>query len=255
LPAVAQWHKFVLYYLWIAPHVLLAAVPVLMFARRLHKNFPVFFVYAIYETFGFALRFFAYVSSPAPKTLYRQVFIATLVGSIALRFGVIQELFQAIFRDYPRLEMLAVASRRWLTGVLVLAGVWSALYFAGPRPDDLMSGIALFDRSVAIIQVGLLFFLFLFSRWFGLSWRSHVFGIALGFAIFATTELAAWAIRLADLSESAKNWLDLLPTGSYHVSVLLWLGYLLAAEKPLPAMPSAAPDLDQWRGELERYPQ
>jgi hypothetical protein len=252
---MAQWHKFVLYYLWVAPHLLLAALPLLMLARRLHRKFPVFFAYSIYETLGFTLLFSTYVGTAEPRTLYRHIFIATLPGSIALRFGIIQEIFNNVFHDYPRLENLVTASRRWLTGILVLVAIWSALFFTGPRPDDVMGNIAVFDRSVAIIQVGLLLLLFLFSRWFGLSWRSYVFGTALGFAIVATTELAVWAIRLMDLSEPAKNFLDLLPTGSYHVTVLVWLGYLLAAEKVSTPANRSTPGIDQWSGELERYPQ
>jgi hypothetical protein len=118
-----------------------------------------------------------------------------------------------------------------------------------------MAGVALLTRSVTIIQAGLLVFLFLFPRMFGLSWRSYTFGIAFGFAIFASTELAFWAVRLTDPSEHSKSLLDLLPTGSYHVSVLVWLGYLLAAEKPVGAATYPVPEMDQWSGELERNPQ
>jgi hypothetical protein len=112
----------------------------------------------------------------------------------------------------------------------------------------------LLNRSVTIIQAGLLLFLFLFSRIFGLSWRSPVFGIAFGFAIFASTELAFWAVRLTDPTEHTKSLLDLVPTGSYHVSVLVWLGYMLKAEKPVGAATYTVPEMDQWSGELERSP-
>ena len=102
---MAHWYKFVLYYLWIAPHALLVVVPVLMFVRRLHKNFPVFFVYTLYETLGFLLRFAAYtVGHGLGGGLYRYVFIVTAAGSTALRFGIIQEIFNNVFHDYPRLE-------------------------------------------------------------------------------------------------------------------------------------------------------
>ena len=118
-----------------------------------------------------------------------------------------------------------------------------------------MVGVSLLSRSVTIIQAGLLLFLFLFSRMFGLSWRSFVFGIAFGFAIFASAQLANWTLELTALTEHSKDLLDLLPTGSYHVSVLVWLGYLLAAEKPVGAATYTVPEMDQWSGELERSPQ
>jgi hypothetical protein len=249
---MAHWYKFALYYLWIAPHALLAVVPVLMYTRRLHKNFPVFFVYTLYETFEFLLLFTAYTSGRGTGVLYRYAFIATLAGSTALRFGIIQEIFNNVFHDYPRLEATATASMRWVSGLLLVAAILAALYSSGDVSDNLMVGVSLLNRSVTIIQAGLLLFLFLFSRMFGLSWRSFVFGIAFGFAIFSSTELAFWAARLTNPTEHTKSLLDLLPTGSYHISVLVWLGYLLAGEKPVGAATYTAPEMDQWSGELER---
>ena len=252
---MVRWYTFVLFYLWIAPHALLAVMPVLMFRRRLHKKFPLFFVYTLYETLGFLLRFAAYMVGHSLGGLYRYVFIVTAAGSIALRFGIIQEVFNNVFREYPRLEAVATSSMRFLTGILLLAAVLTAIYSSGNASSGLMAGVSLLDRSVAIIQGGLLLFLFLFSRLFGLSWRSYTFGIALGFAIFASTDLAAWTVRLTGPKEPLLKLLDLLPTGSYHVSVLVWLGYLLKAEKPVGATSYPAPEMDLWSGELERTPQ
>ncbi len=252
---MAHWYKFALYYLWIAPHALLVVVAVLMFTKGLHKNFPVFSLYALYETVEFFLLFAAHTVGHGLGGLYRYVFIVTAAGSTALRFGIIQEIFNNVFHDYPRLVGIATASMRWITGILVVAAVLLALYSSAAVSDNLLAGIMLLDRSVAVIQVGLLLFLFLFSRMFGLSWRSYTFGIALGFGIFASTELAYWAVRLTDLTEHSKDLLDLLPTGSYHVSVLVWLGYLLTAENPVGAATYTVPEMDQWSGELERTPQ
>lgn len=249
---MAHWYKFALYYLWIAPHALLAVVPVLMYTRRLHKNFPVFFFYTLYETFEFLLLFTAYMSGRSTGILYRYVFITTLAGSTALRFGIIQEIVNNVFHDYPRLKAIATPLMRWLAGLLFLAAILSLFYSSGTIPDNLLVVVRLLGRSVAIIQAGLLLFLFLFSRMFGLSWRSFVFGIAFGFAIFSSTELAKWTLELTSLTEHSKDLLDLLPTGSYHVSVLVWLGYLLAAEKPAGAATCPAPEMDQWSEELER---
>jgi hypothetical protein len=249
---MVHWYKFVLYYLWIAPHALLAVVSVIMFLKRLHRKFPLFFAYSLYETLGFLLRFATYRVGLGPRGLYRYVFLVTAAGSTALRFGIIQEIFNNVFHNYPRLGTLAAVSMRWVTGLLVLAAILSAVYSRATVSNSLLAGIALLDRSVAIIQAGLLLFLFLFSRIFGISWRSYTFGVALGFAIFASTELAVWAVRLTNLTEHSANLLDLLPTGSYHVSVLVWLGYLLKAEKPVGAAPPPAPEIDQWSVELER---
>lgn len=252
---MAYWHRFVSSFLWVAPHALLAAVPVLMYTRRLHKDFPLFFLYTLYETLEFLLLFGIHLIAPTRGTLYQYVFMAALAGSTVLRFGIIQEIFNNVLQDHPRLEVLATASTRWLTGLLLLVAFLSAVYSSGTISDNLMAGVALFSRSVAITQAGLLLSLFLFSRMFGLSWRNFSFGIALGFGILASTDLAVWALRLTDSNVPFVRLLNLLLTGSYHVSVLVWLGYLLAAEKPVGAATYPVPEMDRWSGELERYPQ
>jgi hypothetical protein len=248
-------YKIVLYYLWIAPHLLLLPVAAIMYARRLHKLFPVFFIYTLYEFLQFVLLFVCYRFSGLGGVAYRYVFISTLAISSVLRFGIIQEIFNNLFRDYPRLERIAAVTMRWVTGLLCAAAVLSTFYSPGAAFDSVMVGVRLLDRSVTIIQAGLLLFLFLFSHLFGLSWRSYTFGIALGFSIFSSTLLAAWTLGLLALSEHSRALLDLLPTGSYHISVLVWLGYLVAAEKTVGAATYSVPELDQWRGELERTPQ
>lgn len=249
------WHKFVLLYLWVAPHLFLAAVPIVMYVRNLHKSFPLFFAYTIYETAVFLVLFPLRTFFPSQVLLYRNAFIITLAGSTLLRFGIIQELFNNMFRDYPRLAGLARSSMRWLTGLLLLGAVIAAMDAPGTITDNLLAGLALLDRSIAIIQVGLLLFLLTFSHLFGLSWRSFLAGIAVGFGVVASAELAVSAMRMTELSEHTKTLLDLVPTGGFHVAVVIWIVYLMAADKSFNTAPDQIPEIHQWRGELERRPQ
>jgi len=227
---MAHWYKSAWYYLWIAPHIFLLPVLVIVYTRRLHKKFPIFFVYACYEIAQFFLLFAIYMFAYSRAALYQYVFIATLAGSAALRFGIVQEVFNNVFQGFPRLESLAATSMRGLTVLLLLAAIITAIYATGPAPDHLLAGIELLDRSAAIIQAGLLFFLFLFARMFGLSIRNFAFGIALGFGLVATTDLAVSALSLVKLDLPLARFLNLLVTASYQVSVLIWLGFLLMAE-------------------------
>lgn len=250
---MVQWSKFVLYYLWIAPHTLLLVVAAIMFHRRLYKKFPIFFAYTIYETIEFLLLFLAYKSGASLLSpVYRYIYVPTLLGSAALRFGIIQEIFNNVFHGYPRLEAIATTSIRWVTGLLVVVAIGLVFYSSASAPENLMVGVRLLERSVNIIQVGLLLFLFLFSRLFGLSWRSYTFGVALGFAVFASAEIIAWTLALTSPNEHSKDLLDLLSTGAYHISVLVWIGYLLAAEKTVHRPTYHFPDIERWTNELEQ---
>lgn len=245
-------YKVILYSLWIGPHLFLAVLAVLMYRRGLQRKFPTFFLYTLYEVLVFLLLFTCRMIGHSLSGVYRSVFIGTAIGSVVLRFGIIQEIFNNLFQDYPRLTEVGTLSMRWLTGILLVAAVLLALYSSGTISDHMLSGVMLLDRSVAIIQAGLLLFLFCVPSVLGLTWRTYTFGIALGFGIFASTELAYWALRLTELSEHAKDLLDLLPTGSYQVSVLVWIGYLRTLEKPVPVSHYTIPELDRWSGELER---
>lgn len=247
-----RWYQFVLLYLWVAPHLLLGVIPILMYRKRLHRSLPAFFAYSIYEVAVFFVLFTLARMGPSSRPAYRYTFIVSLAGSTLLRFAIIQELFENMLRDFSRLQAFARIAVQWLTVLLVSVSVVTAIYSAGSLSADFLAGIALLDRSIVIIQVGLIVALILFSRMFGLSLKSVVAGIALGFGVVASVELSVSAIRMAELSEYAKSIVDLLPTGGFHIAVLVWIGYLMASEQPISGSLALVPDIDEWSGELER---
>jgi hypothetical protein len=81
-----------------------------------------------------------------------------------------------------------------------------------------------------------------------------MFGIALGFGILSSVELANWAMRAGGLSDSTARALNLLTTGGYHIAVLIWLGYLLAPARVI-VQPRGVHvgELRHWNTELERF--
>jgi hypothetical protein len=251
---MTHWYKFLLFYLWIAPHLLLAAVAVLLFKRRLYTNFPVFTFYTWYEIAEFVLLLAIAVTGLNKGALFIRVFLVTLGISTALRFGVLQEIFNNIFREHVQLHALARISLRWTTGFLLATAVLGAIFAFAQTSDSVIADIAWLGRGIAIIQCGLVLFLLLFSGLFGLSLESYVFGIALGFGILSTVELANWALHAGQLTKSMARVLNLLPTGGYHVAVLLWLGYLVAPVRRI-LQPGDVPvsNVDQWNRELERF--
>src|SRR5260370_32045040 len=98
-----------------------------------------------------------------------RVFLVTLAISTALRFGVLQEIFSNVFREHGQVDALARISLRWTTGFLLAAVVLCAIFGSGQTSDSLIAGMAWVGRGVAIIQGGLVVFLFSFSSLFGLS--------------------------------------------------------------------------------------
>ncbi len=249
------------YYLWVAPHVLQGILAFVMVRRGLHRQFPMFFLYTGFEVLqcGVLLAVSQFVSDFG--AVYFQVFAVGLAVSTAIRFGVIHELFRHFFRRYPALSGPGRFLFRGATVLLLLIAVGLAISAPGSGVDQISRATAYrslegttfaLDRAVTILQCGLLISLFLFSRYFGLSWRSNAFGVALGLGVFASLELATSAMRI--YFPSVARVFDISNMVTYHFCVLIWMVYLMAPEREpnytLQALPEH--DLEIWNRELQR---
>jgi hypothetical protein len=249
------------YYLWVGPHVLQGIILFAMLRRGLHRQFPMFFLYTAFEILQSAMllavsQFVSYFG-----TVYFQVYAVGLALSTAIRFGVIHELFRHFSQRYPALSGVATLVFRGATLALLLIAVGLAVSAPGDVPDQVLKQAPYFslkattfasDRAVSVLQCGLLIALFLFSRYFALSWRSPAFGIALGLGTFASAELGITAIRLY---VSDKNRiLDFTAMGIYHLCVVVWILYVVLAEREPRFTVKTLPkhDLEVWNQELQR---
>jgi hypothetical protein len=241
------------YCLWVAPHLLQGIILFSMVRRKLHRQFPMFFFYSGFEILQFGILFAIFHSHLGFGAEYRGVYSLGLALSTTIRFGMIHELFKQFFRQYPALEASGRFLFRGATIVLLMVAIGLAVSAPGKSADFLVTATYAFDRTASTLQCGLLVSLFLFSRYFALSWRSPSFGIALGLGIFACVELAAAALRLQ--SGSFGNTVaNLLVMATYNDCVLIWMFYLMAPEresqhrqKPMPTY-----DLEIWNQELQR---
>jgi hypothetical protein len=245
-----DWHRLLFYCLWISPRVLLAIIAVVMYRRGLHRHFPVFLVYALYQIVEFAV-LFALIKIPSVTgQQYAYAFAASLVLSIALRFGVIEEVVENLFRDHQFLKVFPKRQLRWIKVVLAAAALALALYIPATG-NRLMGGLYMAGRGTSLIQCGVTLFLICFAHFFGMSRRNFAFGIAMGLGVFAAADFATLALR-AQLPEAWTFFLNNLTAGSYLICVLIWSGYLLAPErKPVLATVSAK-DLENWNSELQQ---
>jgi len=251
------------YYLWVAPHVLLGGVLFLMVRRQVHRQFPMFFLYATWEISQFDVLFAIHLSNFHFGAGYQRAYLVGLALSTAIRFEVIYELFRHFFHRYPALTGPGRFLFRGTTVLLLVIAVGLAISAPGSAADQISHATTYsslkatpfaLDRAVTILQCGLLMSLFVFSRYFALSWRSNAFGIALGLGAFASVELATSAMRLYFSSNTFNTFFDFSNMATYHFCVLVWMFYLLAPErKPHYALqPLPEDDLEIWNRELQR---
>jgi hypothetical protein len=247
-----SWHKALLLFLLISPHVLLGVLAVILYKRRLYRESPCFFAYVLYEVAKFIPLFALYSVLGVTSKPYAYAYCATLMISIALRFGVIDEVSKDLFRESQFLKVAARRSLQCVTGLLLVVGVLLAVYAPGDSRFGFVAGILVVNRGAAMVQSGLLLALLLFSRFLGLSWRGPAFGITLGLGVLTSVDLAMFALRAEFASAAAAVYLNLLTTGTYLVCVLIWIGYLLAPELE-PASLTVVPhdEVETWNTELQ----
>ena len=214
------------YVFWLSAPIMQVGVLVAMYKRGLHREYPYFFNYTVLQVVGEPILFALHKSS---YTLYFWGYWVSIALSALVSFAVLQEIFKNAFRPYEALRDLSVILFRWSALVILLvAGMWAISSSHSDQADMVMNTIFLVDRSIRLMQCGLVFFLLLFSEYLGISRRNMLFGIALGFGLYASVSMlvASGMSHPSIVHVSILRWIK---SGSYNAAVLLWLGYTLMA--------------------------
>lgn len=204
--------------LWVSQPVLLGVLATIMRRRKLHKEFPVFFWFAVTQIVAFAIQFPVY--EMAEYRIYFCTFWVITALNLALEFKIIHEVFTDIFRPYHALKDLGTALFKWAALVMVLvSGV-----FISTNPgwgDPVGRDILVLQRCIEVIQCGMVLFLLAFCKPLGVSWRRQSFGIAVGFGVAAGSELISYALYFGE--HISNDALNLTTMTFYNVGVLVWI--------------------------------
>ena len=218
--------------------------------RRLLRGFPIFFSYLAFHVLEALIASLIYRHwGQMSVEYYYEYWIAQAMG-LGLRFGVIYEIFYQAVKPYEGLRRGGAIAFRWVGALLLLVAIAVAIIGPGNEPVFAMKGAVVAERSIDVVQCGLLALLFWFASYFGLTWRNNVFGVALGFGLIATLELLAAALATQS-AMFAGTVFDLLPRLAYDLGTVIWVAYLLSPE-PARLEVSQLPrnDLEKWNREL-----
>ncbi len=248
-----QPHSFLWHYLWLAPCVLLALLGFLMWRRELHKEFPAFFCYVLFEAAGGSLLYAIDVSPSTSGATYWESYLVYMILEVLIKFAVIGEISNHLLSRYVPLGRLG---KRLISGigvVLVLAATIIASYTSSIA-FWIISAARILGRSLSVVQCGLIVFLFIFAAYFRLRWQRPVLGIALGFGIMAAVSLACWALLADRIVGQRSDLLGFLNMATYHACVLVWCYCLLVPEESASTSAVFLPEhnLELWNRELER---
>jgi len=224
-------------------------IALVMVRRKLSAEFPVFFAYTLFHVVQVPIELYCYFHS---RALYFYAFWIIQAFDFLLVITVIQEVFGAVLREYTMLKRKA--NKIYRSAVLILVGVafGTALLAHGTETDRTVAGLLTLDASSMIIQLGVLATLFVMSRMLVLEWKEFPFGIALGFGVMASVQLAVSLMR-SYLGEGSTPGYVLLRPLAYNLAVVIWLFY--AAKRKRRKAGSALPsegDVNRWNEALAR---
>jgi hypothetical protein len=210
-------------YLWCAQPLLQGVVAVVLWRRKLNKLFPAFFTYVLAQIGIFALTF-PLRSAHNYEWFFYTYWLGAAVSAL-LSFKVIHEIFLDVFRPYHMLKDLGTVLFKWTGLVMLLVSVIVA-FSNSAHGDPLSQAVTLLQRSVRMVQCGLILFLLLFSQFLGVTRKQQSFGIALGFGLFSSVELLLLALYSGGYLHS--GLMNLVNTTMYDLSIVVWVAYVLA---------------------------
>jgi len=216
--------------LWCCQPLLHSAVAAILWRRGLHKRFPAFFAFLLVQVANFAVAFPLWRADTdswfaGSYQLYFAFYWLGEAVNAVLGFKVIHEVFLDVFRPYHTLKDLGTLLFRWAGIVMLLVSVVVAFSNFYDR-DMLVHAVSTLQRSVRIVQFGLILFLILFARYLSVSSKQFSFGISLGFGLFAGLELLLMVLMSGGLV--GKAIFDPANLGAYILAIGIWLAYSLA---------------------------
>lgn len=227
--------------LWVSGLVLQSALAVVLIAKRFWGRFPLFTSYLLFSLVGSGICYL--IRSKA--TLYFYTFWINEAIAILLGLAVVFEIFQHLFSIHIGLRKLATIVLRGSIVVLIVGGILVAMLQSSGMANRLVNAILTMAEVARIVEVGLLLSLFVFSTVFGLHWRQHIFGIALGLGIYTAVDLVALAMHVHFGIRSVPA-LSVVRVTAFSTALLIWTGYILVPEPEMVGELPKREQLEQW---------
>ena len=220
-----------------------------MIQRNLHAVFPRFFSYILFQVVksGFLFVIYRYYDGS-----YFDAYWTGNAISVLLAVAVMDEMLHNLFKQYGGFQNLGSIIFRWACGLLLLLSIVNAFSTQVANADRVVAAVLAFDRNVRVMQCGLFLLLMLLCRFLRHCWRQHVFGIALGFGVFASIELILVSIVM-HYGDAPVAIVSLVKSAAYNAVTLLWIAYLRQLSQSIPEI-EVAPEVNMLNVALVALP-
>jgi hypothetical protein len=234
--------SLVLYALGLLPIPVLVCIAAVMYRRKQHFIYPIFWSYILFQcarvSAEFICKFISY------KAFFYSYWIASF-GSVVFSLLLLRDIFSRVLRKYSPLNTVRRNGYE-----LVLLGLWcvaSLLTFRMAPAHGLLRKITQAELIVSFSAVGVFVFVVAASIIFGIRWRSHVCGMAAGIGLLGTMDLLVFAAlsRASQLPHHSMfvGWVETL---SFDAAIGVFAFYFLPRRKDIESPKTLKPELLDW---------
>src|SRR5581483_11854441 len=217
--------QLALYCLWLLPVPVLAAIAAVMYRRKQHRFYPIFWAYACFQCMALVIEFICKLVS-YKAYFYAYWTFSTLTALVILLL--LRTVFVRFLEKYPALDSVRLhgfefaISGIWVTALAMNLGFMTAQ--AWPQR------IARAGLIISFTEAGIFVFVLVTTLLLGIRWHSGDCGIAAGLGLMGAADLLvytglSWATSLFK-SAVVGSWIETL---AFNIAVGIFAFYFLPA--------------------------
>jgi predicted secreted protein len=207
--------------------VLTAWVAALLVRRKLHREFPFFFVYLVVAVLVPLLRLA--VSGDYP-TFFKVAWATEAIYAV-LALLALYEAFREVFLAFYMLWWWFALLFPGAVGIAAFVQVRRAILHPPVEATPLIAAILSFSRVINWVEAVLFGLFFVLVLLLGVRWKSYPFGIVEGFGLSALGAFLAYGLR-SEFGTKYATFAKYAPPVAYLVGVVAWLLTFLGPPDP-----------------------
>ncbi|HMF90535.1 MAG TPA: hypothetical protein VKL40_07810 [Candidatus Angelobacter sp.] len=231
-----------------------AAILWFLYRGKRRSEFPIFRTYSATYILLLLISLSAYVIPGCDQsTRYTYVYWTVSIVYMSVEFAVMYEIIVNALKPYSALVDLGRMLFIWAAVFLLIAAGTTAFATSGPESGRLQAAFAVVERSMRLMECGLLLLFFFFERRLGLSWRNPNVGIAIGLGITASVDLICSYLQSRFPAQALQ--VGMVNTSAYAGVLAFWCYLLVAdrAETKSAVSPPSRLILQRWNEALAGY--
>jgi hypothetical protein len=234
------------------PIPFLTLIVIVMWRRKQHVVYPIFWGYLCFQVAWLATEFICKAISY--KAFFYTYWIFSFLNLI-FQLLLLRDIFSRTLRKYPQIERF----RRFLFEIALLGSCATAVVavLLGNRVHTVSQMIVTAELVMSAVEVSLFIFVATSAIVLGIKWKSAICGMAAGLGVLGTLDVAAFIIMIYSASLSRHvtiaSWVN---TVGYDFAIGVFSFYFLPTRQEIAVPKQVRRELLDWaesmRGSLPR---